>query len=110
MSDTKYGNRNVPKMYAQINKLRTTIRESGTPEIQTAFDAVEQHIDYVYRTHSHDVLALDRLIADAEERGMRKALDAASDYTQRVYGDDWKFLSNPIDRERILAPFTGKER
>jgi hypothetical protein len=47
--------------------------------------------------------ALDRMIADAEERGMRKALDAASDYTQRVYGDDWKFLSNPIDRERILA-------
>jgi peptidoglycan hydrolase CwlO-like protein len=32
-----------------------------------------------------------------------KALDAASNYTQRVYGDDWKFLSNPIDRERILA-------
>jgi hypothetical protein len=32
-----------------------------------------------------------------------KVLDAASDYTQRVYGDDWKFLSNPIDRERILA-------
>jgi hypothetical protein len=47
--------------------------------------------------------ALDRMIADAEERGMRKALDAASDYTQRAYGDDWKFLSNPIDRERILA-------
>jgi hypothetical protein len=47
--------------------------------------------------------ALDRMIADAEERGMREALDAASDYTQRVYGDYWKFLSNPIDRERILA-------
>jgi hypothetical protein len=47
--------------------------------------------------------ALDRMLADAEERGMRKVLDAASDYTQRVYGDDWKFLSNPIDRKRILA-------
>ncbi len=46
---------------------------------------------------------LDRMIADAEERGLRKALDAASDYTQRVYGDGWTFLSNPTDRDRIIA-------
>ena len=31
------------------------------------------------------------------------ALDAASGYIQRVYGDEWAFLSNPTDRERILA-------
>jgi hypothetical protein len=49
--------------------------------------------------------ALDRMIAEARTDGMREALDAAIDYTLRVYGDDWKFLSNPIDRERILAPF-----
>jgi hypothetical protein len=74
-------------------------------------DARKHHANRIRTlTPADSKAALARMIADAEERGMRKALDAASDYTQRVYGDDWKFLSNPIDRERILAPFTGKER
>ena len=44
-----YGNRNVPKMYAQINALRSAIRAEGTPAIQKAWDAVEEHIDFAYR-------------------------------------------------------------
>lgn len=44
----KYGNRNVPKMLAQINILRAAIRAEGTEAIQTAWDAVEEHIDYAY--------------------------------------------------------------
>lgn len=45
----KYGNRNVPKMVNQIDKLRKAIRAEGTPAIQEAWDAVEEHIDYAYR-------------------------------------------------------------
>jgi hypothetical protein len=44
-----YGKRNVAKMYAQINELRRLIRAEGSPAIQSAWDAVEEHIDYVYR-------------------------------------------------------------
>lgn len=45
----KYGNRNVSKMLRQINALRAAIRAEGTPAIQSAWDAVEEHIDYAYR-------------------------------------------------------------
>lgn len=44
----KYGNRNIVKMYAQINTLRSAILAEGTPDIQDAWDAVENHIDFVY--------------------------------------------------------------
>ena len=47
--NARYGNRNIAKMYAQIQKLREAIRREGTPEIQDAWDAVEEHIDYAYR-------------------------------------------------------------
>jgi len=46
----KYGRRNIPKMYAQINILRSAIKEEGTPTIQAAWDKVEEHIDFVYRS------------------------------------------------------------
>ena len=42
------GNRKVPKMYAQINELRRAIRAEGTPAVQDAWDAVEEHIDFAY--------------------------------------------------------------
>jgi hypothetical protein len=45
----KYGNRNVPKMIAEIEVLRQAIRAEGTPAIQDAWDRVETHIDYAYR-------------------------------------------------------------
>lgn len=45
----KYGARNVIKMRDEINALRAVIRSEGTPEIQAAWDAVEEHIDYSYR-------------------------------------------------------------
>ncbi len=45
----KYGRRNVPKMYAQINTLRAAIQAEGTPAIQEAWDKVEEHIDFAYR-------------------------------------------------------------
>jgi hypothetical protein len=44
----RYGNRRVPKMYAEIEVLRQAIRTEGTPAIQEAWDKVEQHIDYAY--------------------------------------------------------------
>lgn len=45
----KYGKRNVPKMIQDVEKLRQLIRAQGTPEIQDAWDKVEEHIDYAYR-------------------------------------------------------------
>ncbi len=49
MSDAqKYGRRNVPKMIRQIDDLRQAIRAEGTPAIQAAWDAVEEHIDFAY--------------------------------------------------------------
>ena len=44
----KYGRRNIPKMYAQINALRRAIAAEGTPAIQDAWGAVEEHVDYAY--------------------------------------------------------------
>ena len=49
MSGQKYGRRNVAKMIRQIDTLRQAIRAEGTPAIQDAWDAVEEHIDYAYR-------------------------------------------------------------
>lgn len=54
MITSKYGRRNVAKMYAQINLLRNLIRAEGTEEIQRAWDAVEEHIDYVYRAEENN--------------------------------------------------------
>ena len=50
----KYGNRNVPKMIAQVEALRRAIRAEGTPAIQDAWDKVEEHIDYAYRREARD--------------------------------------------------------
>jgi hypothetical protein len=44
----KYGNRNVAKMYKQINDLRGLILSEGTDSIQEAWSKVEEHIDYAY--------------------------------------------------------------
>ena len=44
-----YGNLEVPKMYAEVQTLREAIRAEGTPEIQDAWDQVEQHIDFAYQ-------------------------------------------------------------
>lgn len=48
MSDQRYGNRRVTRMYADINTLRRAIRDEGTPAIQAAWDRVEEHIDFAY--------------------------------------------------------------
>lgn len=45
----KYGRRNVAGMLKEIGILRMAIRAEGTPMIQQAWDAVEEHIDYAYR-------------------------------------------------------------
>jgi hypothetical protein len=44
----KYGNRNVAKMYKQINELRALILSEGTESIQDAWSKVEEHIDFAY--------------------------------------------------------------
>ena len=54
MKPARYGNRNIVKMYAQINALRAAIRAEGTPAIQTTWDAVEEHIDFAYQPVSKE--------------------------------------------------------
>lgn len=54
MKPARYGRRNIPKMYGEINVLRAAIRAEGTPAIQTAWDAVEEHIDFAYRPVSKE--------------------------------------------------------
>lgn len=53
MTDTadglRFGKRRVPKMYAQVNKLRQAIAAEGSPRIQAAWDKVEEHIDFAYQ-------------------------------------------------------------
>lgn len=44
----RYGNRRVPKMYAEINALRRAIAAEGSPLIQEAWSKVEEHIDFAY--------------------------------------------------------------
>ena len=50
----KYGNRNIIKMFNQINHLRKSIRSEGTPAIQAAWDKVEEHIDFAYAKQRED--------------------------------------------------------
>ena len=45
----RHGKCKVAKMYAQINTLRHAIRTEGTEAIQDAWDAVEEHIDFIYQ-------------------------------------------------------------
>lgn len=44
----RYGRRCVVAMYAEINALRRAIRAEGTEDIQAAWDAMEEHIDFAY--------------------------------------------------------------
>lgn len=45
----RFGQRLVPKMYAQINELRQAIAAEGSPRVQAAWDKVEEHIDFAYQ-------------------------------------------------------------
>lgn len=47
--ELRFGNRRVPKMYAQIDELRRAITAEGSPRIQAAWDKVDEHIDFAYQ-------------------------------------------------------------
>ena len=68
----KYGNRNVPKMIAEIEALRKAIRAEGTPAIQDAWDRVESHIDYAYRADlSQAAIAAAKRRAEARRQSQQ---------------------------------------
>lgn len=48
LTQAHYGNRKVSKMYHEINALRAAVRAHDPIATETAWDAVEEHIDYVY--------------------------------------------------------------
>ena len=96
MSDLRYGKRNVAKMIRQVEALRQLIRAEGTPDIQTAWDAVEEHIDFAYR-------ALPAVQPDAREvalreavNGLRKAAEDLDGYVGRGYGDEYLELADSL--------------
>ena len=62
----RYGQRKVPRMYAEINTLRAAIRAEGTPAIQEAWDAVEEHIDFAYSRDPAAALELPEVKALVE--------------------------------------------
>ena len=88
MSDLRYGKRNVAKMIRQVEALRQLIRAEGTPDIQTAWDAVEEHIDFAYR-------ALPAVQPDAREAALREALAAIN--------AKWRSGADTPDEMRGLA-------
>lgn len=55
----RYGRRKAPAIIAQFNALRQAIRAEGTPGIQSALDAVEEHIDAAYQWTAERQTALD---------------------------------------------------
>lgn len=48
MTVETYGRRRVPRMIQKVNRLREVIRNQGTPDIQSAWDDVEQIIDFAF--------------------------------------------------------------
>lgn len=60
-------------MYAQINVLRAAIRSEGTEAIQAAWDAVEEHIDFVYsRSRSRAMTARHDPMTEETTQGTQK--------------------------------------
>jgi hypothetical protein len=45
----RYGNRKVPKMMAEVNKLRSLINSEGSEDIQEAWMRVEEFLDFLYQ-------------------------------------------------------------
>ena len=64
----KYGKRNVPKMIRQVEVVRQLIAAEGTPSIQEAWGAVEEHIDFAYRADATQAAALKARAEAAEAR------------------------------------------
>lgn len=73
LRDLRFGNRRVPKMYAQIQTLRKAIADEGTTRIQDAWDKVEEHLDYAYQMA-------------AEKRAADEALESGA-ITVRQYAE-----------------------
>lgn len=74
----RYGRRNIAKMYAEVRTLRNAIRAEGTPAIQAAWDAVEEHIDYAYRRHEPSKPVKSAYHTGFAD-GLRKGLSAKSE-------------------------------
>lgn len=66
----RFGNRRVTKMYAQINELRRAIAAEASPRIQSAWDKVEEHLDFAYQ------MAAQQLMFNVED--LRAAWDFSS--------------------------------
>lgn len=102
----KYGTRNVPKMIRQVEVLRQAIAAEGTPAIQDAWDAVEEHIDYAYRADATAALAQIEREAEARGRvkGMREAAEIANECGKEVDAQDGSYI-----RHHPLRGFVFKD-
>lgn len=107
----KYGKRNVAKMIRQINALRLAIRSEGTEAIQSAWDDVEEHIDYAYRVVPEGWQPIET----APKVNMETILLHSPEGTQLGFWSEgcndwitiesWSFLwATPTHWKRVAAP------
>lgn len=77
MNNEKYGNRNVAKMYKQINELRALILSEGTDSIQEAWSKVEEHIDYAYAKQRKEDAPdlLHAMMLDSSNESLQEQVD-----------------------------------
>ena len=92
MGNDRYGNRRVPKMYAEINELRRAIANEGTDRIQEAWEKVEEHIDFAYQQNA---------------QASSEALAMAAAPTHNVFNGSCSPTEQAIDNvaPRLLSPF-----
>lgn len=94
MKAQKYGRRNVVGMIRQVDDLRKAIRREGTEAVQSAWDAVEEHIDYAYRADD----APDRLVELARKASAQLEKEVRARYggmvtiMQKQFDDDMKLV------------------
>jgi hypothetical protein len=69
----RYGQRRVPKMYAQVNAHRAAVAAEGTPLVQETWDKIEEHIDFAYQKNAP--LTLAEAITVPEVRALVEALE-----------------------------------
>lgn len=74
----RFGNRRVPKMYAQVNELRRAIAAEGSPRIRDAWDKVEEHLDFAYQ------MAADKRAAD---EALESGAITVAQYAARTQGE-----------------------
>jgi hypothetical protein len=91
----RYGQRRVPKMYAQVNAHRAAVAAEGTPLVQETWDKIEEHIDFAYQKNAP--LTLAEVMTMPEVRAFIAAAEALrADMIER---GKWKSYPNADNQD-----------